>query len=219
MADFLHAQGMRVGVVTARRGPDRPLLPGASATSWRLPPPICNELRAWIGRGDALEVAHVQEPDRHKAGFASAAVAASIGNVCRVHHAGSLLAVAPPAMPSVNAFGTWALFPWSRPSGMRRRSPAHPGSTTTATASGGYGPGLRSGIPWPPATKSGPTPSWASSASLQHSPGSRNGGSQYIHLLYHAWLDGHPSDIRRIQVGLEGIWCNDASFSVVLVTK
>jgi len=99
LADFLHAQGIRVGIVNparikaygeselARNKTDK-LDAGLTARfcrahvppAWIPPLPCLRELRELVRRCDALKAARVQELNRQKSGFASPAVARSIGD-------------------------------------------------------------------------------------------------------------------------------------------
>lgn len=98
LADALHAHGVRVSIVNPARVKahgaselirnktdrlDAALIArfcrAQSPAAWTPPAPHLRELRELVRRCDALKGARVQELNRQKAGFASAAVAASIG--------------------------------------------------------------------------------------------------------------------------------------------
>ncbi len=99
LADFLHAQGIRVSIVNparikaygeselARNKTDK-LDAGLTARfcrahvppAWIPPLPCLRELRELVRRCDALKAARVQELNRQKSGFASPAVARSIAD-------------------------------------------------------------------------------------------------------------------------------------------
>lgn len=97
LADALHANGIRVSVVNparikaygaselARNKTDRldaaliaRFCRAQTPAAWAPPAPHLRELRELVRRCDALKAARVQELNRQKAGFASAAVATSI---------------------------------------------------------------------------------------------------------------------------------------------
>jgi transposase len=97
LADALHANGIRVSVVNparikaygaselARNKTDQldaavvaRFCRAQTPAAWIPPAPHLRELRELVRRCDALKAARVQELNRQKAGFASAAVAASI---------------------------------------------------------------------------------------------------------------------------------------------
>jgi transposase len=97
LADALHAAGVRVSVVNparikaygaselARNKTDRldaaliaRFCRAQTPAAWMPPAPHLRELRELVRRCDALKATRVQELNRQKAGFASAAVAASI---------------------------------------------------------------------------------------------------------------------------------------------